>query len=316
MGEFLEVAKIMVQPTMKLLEMCGNAIGTVYEPRHICKLADAEAYKVKQLSAAISESNTLPIVYENGNISMNTSDINDLAKRAEYRANYQMLREQYNIESVVGKAYLELVDAPEVTSDPIDEDWITRFFSIVKDVNNEEMQYVWGKILSGEIKKPKSFSLRTLETIRNLSQSDAEIFQKIIPLVLEDEENAFILSDNDFLSEHSIRFDMLSELNECGLIATEGGMISITFEVNECKNAKLTHKTGEIVMMTKTGANASCDFGIYSLTRAGKELYKILEFTPDEEYLNKVVEKILSLRSNSKSVGFEIRKINCASTEE
>ena len=43
------------KPTTKLIELVSNAIGTVYEPRKVKKLADAEAYRIKKLTTSAQE---------------------------------------------------------------------------------------------------------------------------------------------------------------------------------------------------------------------------------------------------------------------
>jgi hypothetical protein len=64
------------------------------------KMTDAEVYRIKQIGNAIIETDGLPIAYDNGEISMNTLNLEDFVKRAELRSSYQLLREQNNIESV------------------------------------------------------------------------------------------------------------------------------------------------------------------------------------------------------------------------
>ena len=182
MGEPLEIAKVLVEPGMKLMELVGNAIGTVYAPVHERKMADAEAYKIKTISEAVNEASLIPLTYEKDGISINTTDINDLYRRAELREIQQKIREQKNIEGVIGYAQRELLDAPKVPNTPVDDDWMDRLLNNAKEVSSATMQFIWGRILAGEVVAPGSFSKRTLDIIRNLSQKEAATFQKIIPL--------------------------------------------------------------------------------------------------------------------------------------
>ena len=305
MGEFLEIAKVMVQPTMKLLDMCGSAIGTVYEPRHIRKLADAEAYKIKQLGAAITDTANLPVAYENGNISMSTVNFEDFAKRAEFRANYQMLREQNNIESVVEKAYQELLDAPEVPSDPVDEDWTTRFFNIVKEINTEEMQYIWSKILAGEITRPGSFSMRTLETIRNLSKNEAEAFQRIVPCIVITGNDYLLSSDSEVYEKYGIKFSDILTLDECGLM-TSSGSLSLTQTITG--ESEVLVYNDALVMVTNGSHEkpSKVRYGIHTLTSAGKELYRTLSCTPNREYFLSFAEHTFK---ENKGINFTVHNV-------
>lgn len=306
MGEFLEIAKVMVQPTMKLLDMCGSAIGTVYEPRHIRKLADAEAYKIKQLGAAITDTANLPVAYENGNISMSTVNFEDFAKRAEFRANYQMLREQNNIESVVEKAYQELLDAPEVPSDPVDEDWTTRFFNIVKEINTEEMQYIWSKILAGEITNPGSFSMRTLETIRNITRDEAAAFQRIIPCIVHSGSDMFITSSNDLYEKYGVSYNDILQLDECGLMVSSG-TLTLTQTVQEENRIIVWTNERAMFLSASPEQPQKISYGIHTLTRAGKELYDILSHTPNNDFFVDFAEYIFN---KNKTTTIRIHKVN------
>ena len=292
MGDLLEITKVMVEPTAKLLEMCGNAIGTIYEPQHMRRMADAEAYKIRQLGAAISEMNSLPVEYENGSLSMNTVNLEDFVQRAQYRANYQMLREQKNVESVVGKAYQELLDAPKVSDESVDEDWTTRFFNIVKEINSEEMQYIWGKILSGEVVNPGSFSLRTLDTIRNVSKAEAEIFQKVSSCVLCSNKDGLIPQNLSLLEKQGVTYDDLIILSEAGLL----NLSSITYTLDFKATTKFwVNLLSKKYLLRITGDSDKAfrfSYGVYKLTSAGSELYTIIDSAPNEEYILAVASDI------------------------
>ena len=55
MGELLEIAKVLVSPCEKLMTMVAGAIGKAYEPRHTRKMADAHAYELSTIGAAMRE---------------------------------------------------------------------------------------------------------------------------------------------------------------------------------------------------------------------------------------------------------------------
>ena len=47
----------LAEPATKLIEIVSGAIGTIYEPRKIKKLADAEAYRIQKLTTTAKETN-------------------------------------------------------------------------------------------------------------------------------------------------------------------------------------------------------------------------------------------------------------------
>lgn len=307
MSNMLEIAKTLVEPGMKLLDMCGSAIGTVYEPRHIRKMADAEAYRIKTVGGAMDETTGLPIAYKNGEIWMSTQNTDDILKRAETREQQQKIREQKNIESVVGNAYSQLQNAPKVPDDPVDEDKMIRLIGIIKEVSSEELQQIWARIVAGEVKKPGSFSMRTLETIRNISQMEAEIFQRILPLVTYTTKDLFITSDDNILEKYGISYNDVLILDECGLI-TANGSIEMTHQMDSEGDA-FAHN-GDLVMFFHNVADNTerVRYGIYSLTRAGCELYSILSHTPNRECFIDFAEAIYE--SNREKVSITIHQLN------
>ena len=93
-------------------------------------------------------------------------------------ANYILAREKRKMNNairVVELAQTQFAEEEQVSNEPVNSDWLNRFFSIVEDVSDAEMQQLWARILAGEIKRPKSYSLRTLELLKNLSPKEAEV---------------------------------------------------------------------------------------------------------------------------------------------
>lgn len=59
----------------------------------------------------------------------------------------------------------------------IDEDWLNVFERYAEDASSERLQRLWGRILSGEVRKPGNFSTRALRYISELSHAEALIFE-------------------------------------------------------------------------------------------------------------------------------------------
>lgn len=288
MGEALEIAKVLVDPVMKLLDMVGNAAGTMYEPHHIRKMADAEAYKIKAVGNAVGEIAMLPASYDNGSIAVNSTDTDDLLKRAEMRERLQKIREQQNIENVIGYAQQELLGMDPIPDTPVDDDWINRLLNNAKEVSSETMQFIWGKILAGEVAAPGSFSKRTLDTIRNLSQSEAQAFQAVAPLVFHAERDSFITANHDILKSYGVRYEDCMLLDECGLLVQSMG-VSINFVMAKGDPGYLHTKTLSAVIEAKSEVENTYSLSIYSLTRAGRELYRILDIGSNDGYFRSVM---------------------------
>lgn len=100
-------------------------------------------------------------------------------KGEEEIANYVLAKEtrkMNNTKSVVEKAKSYFTEGESVSNEPVNSDWANRFFSIVEDISDETLHDIWGRILAGEVKRPNSYSLRTLELLRNITKEEAELF--------------------------------------------------------------------------------------------------------------------------------------------
>ena len=307
MGEALEIAKVLVAPTMKLLDMVGGAIGTAYEPKHKRKMADATAYEINSIGEAMRNAADLPIIYNQDGVAINSEDFNRLMQRAGTRLILQETIKQHNIESVVDNAY-EILEKEEVCSEePVEQGWINRFFDSVADVSDEDLQKLWGKVLAGEIKQPKSYSLRTLETLKNLSKYEAELFQKIIPFIINMRGNLFLSSNSDILEKYEIRYGEILRLDECGLINSDG-MVTLNPSISNTEHTTMITQSKIVFFYGLKPKEEKISIGKFGLTRAGAELFYILDGISNDEYLYDFVEHIT--KQNSKKVRISIHQIN------
>ena len=75
------------------------------------------------------------------------------------------------------KTALEDLDANPITVDAsaeIEDDWLNLFVCLSEDKSSEELQRLFGRILSGEIRRPGSYSLRTVQLMSTISRQDAD----------------------------------------------------------------------------------------------------------------------------------------------
>lgn len=312
MGEALEVAKVLVAPTMKLLDMVGGAIGTAYEPRRKRKMADATAYEINAIGEAMRNAADLPIVYNQDGVAINSEDFNRLMQRAGTRLILQETIKQHNIESVVDNAY-EILEKEDVCSEePVEQGWINRFFDSVADVSDEDLQKLWGKVLAGEIKQPRSYSLRTLETLKNLSKYEAELFQKMVPYIISLSGHLFIPSNEEMLEKYGIAYGEIIDLDECGLI-NSSGLVSINPVISNTKSIGLRTCSKIVLLHGLESTKVRISIGEFGLTQAGRELFHILDVVPNDEYLRDFAEDIA--KNNLKKVKVTVHQIESIEEE-
>jgi len=81
----------------------------------------------------------------------------------------------------------------EHTKTEFNFDWFLRFFESASNISNEDMQVLWARILSGETYNSGSFSLRTVEMLRNMSYEEALDLQRYSQFRVESPFNEILL---------------------------------------------------------------------------------------------------------------------------
>ena len=178
-----------------------------------------------------------------------------------------------------------------MSSEPVNSDWSTRFFNIVEDVSDDEMQSIWGRILAGEVKQPKSFSMRTLELLKNLSKEEAAIFTKFAQIALNLGDKHFVFDpDNGLFLDNNlgIIFNDKLVLVDVGLIVAENNL-SFNFvpqEGEEQTYALFYGLKGFLIKRKKNTPNKPLPVIVF--TKPGAELLKLVQPNYDEKYIERI----------------------------
>jgi hypothetical protein len=192
----------LAEPAKVLVEKVSDAVGGLFKPYQIKRVAKAEA------EADIIKATT-------------QIEISELQKRAINRFLVEEATKQENIESITEKAIPQL----EEGSNPggIEKDWLVDFFDKSRIVSDEEMQNLWSAILAGEANKPGSYSKRTLHLMASLDKKDAVLFTKLCRFVWTARTPVPLIFDieNDIYAKNGINFSILKHLDAIGLISFE-----------------------------------------------------------------------------------------------
>lgn len=198
------------------------------------------------------------------------------AQGEELLANYYVAKESRKLKNtmaVIEKAQAHFTEGEKVSDEPVDEGWKNRFFGIVEDITDEELREIWGRVLSGEIKKPKSYSLRTLETLRNLTKEAAAIFVKAA---------SFSIKNEYIYKNSSLSLSERLQLQEIGLMLDDGMGINFTIEV-KAKSVEIIVLDDNTVfrLYNDSDNRLRIDLEIYKLSTAGKEILKLVSVDND-----------------------------------
>lgn len=99
----------------------------------------------------------------------------DIAERTEYRQQKETQHEQENLERIFKLAYDSCSDERAGEPDP---DWLYHFISIAKHIRGASMQKLWSRVLKQEIIIPGSTSLKALDTLKKMTQKEAQTFHR------------------------------------------------------------------------------------------------------------------------------------------
>lgn len=209
-------------------------------------------------------------------------------------AQYVLARNNQKIENVgeiLAKTEKQFTADEEVSSEPVAKDWMTRFLDIAETISDDEMRDLWARVLAGEIKKPKSYSLRTLEVLRNISKEEAEVIVKASTYVFDSLylcNEAFALSLDDKIL-----------LDDIGIVCGED--LTRKYTINTGKNSiVLNHK---VRLNTYAPIGSIVKINCIKLTKAGSEIVKLVQGINYDKY-------IASLSSRIKEQGATKNTIN------
>ena len=180
----------LAKPATALIEKVAEAANIRYEPKHIVKMAIAEAE-----AAEIKAEADIKIAKAKAEADI---EITDQQRRAAQRWIAEQGQQQASIENTTIKAIPQLNE----NADPhaIEDDWIIKFFDKCRLVTDDKMQDLWATILAGEANSAGSYSPKTLTTLADMNRKGLTLFNAFCSLciVSPDDPNEFIHSPSNF----------------------------------------------------------------------------------------------------------------------
>ena len=163
----------------------------------------------------------------------------EYARRAVTQFGNKVLREQVNLDTIVEKSAENLKQGGEladqaVSDAEINDDWLEHFDTEARKKSTTEMQKYFAKLLAGEIKKPNSFSIKTVRILGTMDKSSATLFRQFCSMCVVQSDlssdrapvDARVVSlagnaSSNALAKYGLPFDTLNMLHEYGLIISD-----------------------------------------------------------------------------------------------
>lgn len=225
-----------------------------------------------------------------------SQDISGLLKSAGRRFIAEQQTKQENLKAIVAKADLTLITNPQ----QVDQDWFLKWMEISQTVSRENVQDILAKILSGEVKKTGSFSLRTLDILKNLSKQELQLFQNFCDISYSipqlGDALTCVISEpfgspgQNGMQSIGLSYSNLTILQDAGLIQTDLNSWR-QFQIPQILQIPFT--IGSTLYNLKTTdqiTNAQPKVKVLNFTSAGLELRSVLNIGTKPEYNSKFLE--------------------------
>jgi Protein of unknown function (DUF2806) len=274
MGDENSIVKLgdLTKPATVLIEKISDAVGGVFKPYQIVRVAKAEVEaELIRADAQIQ--------------------ITDLHRRAMHRFVEEEAMHQLNIESITNLALPSLTE--KASPQGMENDWVTNLFDKCRIVSDKKMQQIWSRILAGEANDPGTFAKRTVNLIADLDKSDAELFTRLCGFGwMLNEDFCPLVLDYRQADPYNIKgIDRMSLMNleELGLIQFNG--ISV-WSIGELpKNLTVFYFGSPLELMLPLDNDNKLSIGSVLLTRAGEQLASVCGATPINGFFEYVYDK-------------------------
>ena len=313
----------------KLVDYTASGIGAIAGPM----LANWKADREGQARVTAAKADAQVRLIEAESLSL-ISEAQDKARRVLERSSdtsqtrleitggdithaieFQTRKRLSNTKAVVEMAAEELGDE-EVPEQEPNHDWTARYFDFAQDVSLPDMQMLWARVLTGEVRRPGSISLRSLNVLRHMDQSTAHLFQTLcsasisIRILNYPSAHAMVCSlggraGQNSLASHGLKFARLNVLNEHGLII---GSYNSRWDYKMCRVQRVPTANSRFaspmvfqgkywVLLSTVQCDLSSDLMLsgVAFTRAGLELARVVETLPMPRYAQQLEEYLESL---------------------
>lgn len=210
-------------------------------------------------------------------------------------AQYVMSRNTQKIENVgeiLAKAEQHFSPDEEVSNEPVDKDWMNRFLDIAETISDDEMRDLWARVLAGEVKRPTTYSLRTLDVLRNITKTEAELIVK---------SSNYIVGNSICTENFALTLDEQLLLDDMGIIYGEQlytSLISSTGKMQFPLNRQM-------LLWIYAPVNLHMSIKCHKLTKAGRDILNLIQ---ENDYVDFAINLAQHLKKQG-AQGVTVNKI-------
>ena len=231
----------------------------------------------------------------------------EYARAAVAKFGQRVLREQINLDLISQKTARDLLDnrdpanepMSDGTGDSIDDDWLNAFEMEARQKSTDEMQDIFARILAGEIRRPGTFSTRTVKIMGSLDQNVASHFVRLCSMsMISQGHDSRVASlggnaGDNALRKYGLDFSTINLLNEHGLVIADYNSwyehipcIAFTGAGSQVVCIPFTHQGRHWILSPSSRDVIGKKVRIHgvALTRSGSELLQVVHMDRVDDY--------------------------------
>jgi hypothetical protein len=277
------------------------------------KLSSAQIEKdIKLIENGIAE-------FRDGKFILNSEMVNNPTTVVGNIINNQTTIEQENVQQSLNKAleYLSRIEDHEVSDDIIEQTFFNKWFNFSKEVSDDELQSLWGRLLAEELCSPNTINYLVLNTFSLMSKRQLDSFLKIVPYTAY---SHLVFYDNNRLKNEAFEgtssFE-LQELQDLKLIkefnSTFQTSFPLSFGMLDNKDTPYISKSykGNYVLFLKSKDNKEVSITAYQLTSIGQKALEIAEKDADiASQCQFLAKQLLTFRDLEHITDIEIQRLD------
>ena len=280
-----------------ILDTLKPVIGDAY---HLLLSGIRAKQKARELltmtNAAVEAQRSAPhasLSYQQGDWSITLPGQHPSAFSLPPASEMRLRLDQHRYEALggaVAEAAVELRNETSFPKERPNQDWVARYIESASQVTDQTMQELWGRILAGEIRKPGTFSLRTLHVVSNISQVEAKLFEAFGKHAVLLKWFGFIpmVSNDEFLRTQRMGTATVRILADSGLAAETPASINLLTPEEEY--GAFFYGQNRMVYVGQKSPPVRVEHNCWTLTSAGLESLKLVEREGDPRNMQLLVE--------------------------
>lgn len=287
-----------------IIEKFAGAVGWVYQDVTARGRVKREAENKILTSKAETDSAVYHITeMANANHEAKNETPNllqSIESRAAIRTTSQAVRQQENLEDILRSAvdYAEDKDTSwksvKNNDKNVSNEWLDDFIDLSKNTSTKNMKRLWGRVLAEETKKPGSFNIRCLMTLKTMSHEEGLLFQRTCQIsfnnigIIKNGHNMFMNTPDEMFG---LSYKNLLVVKNSGLI-NHDDHLGINVDVKKRPYELFySDKTINIISSDKDTSNIPA----FLFTDVGDNLSDLIDVDVNQEYLDSVIGYLKSL---------------------